>query len=305
MQRMQREAETNTLEYLERYGVNGILDDLSTMALEFRDVLPRWGDVIRTERSRACDDPIARAILGLFDAAHGQYPYSPIVVTPHPTPTGQVALSALSEIEAARSSRGEQKAARACSAIGAVVDAVYRPYVAKLWVLCQLAAGPARKAFRPPSTLGSQIKQLGPLLEGYAPLIDCDAGHIRNAVRHGHFEYDARGDVVTLWDVGDWRKQMKPQEVVDYSRELYQAAAVAFPSALHTYLFEHLLTLGLAPAIYALALRAERKLTPEHESRLALENEMRFDRAFGRIPFEALELHPVGEDLGRSFYRPN
>jgi hypothetical protein len=175
---------------------------------------------IRKRQERENRDPIKAYFLGLLHEAHKNFPNSPLVLLAHPDGVGRSTLRSASALQRLVRTRGEMRAQLAIEAIGCVSEAVYRPYVAKLWALWHLANG---RISRPPLEFGATVQQLARRVNEEV-LVDPLAGRLRNASRHEQYRWLREPGAIHVWNRDGWEAVFRVQELVAAARQMHVVA---------------------------------------------------------------------------------
>lgn len=198
-------------------------------------------------------------LLRLMDEAHRSVRNAWVTVTLDPVVDGQARLQAQAKMEAVAGSRGEERAWLLAEAVAYIAEAVYQPYLVRVWVLHHLR----RRSF--PGTapaFGTLVNQLPRDIPEYPLILESDAAHVRNAIDHPRrgFEYLPRERAVQLRDK-EWTRTLKLSELERMNSRMFQLAAVLFPKALGAFMFDGYARVTTPPFLEYL--RAVRNNDPE------------------------------------------
>ncbi len=144
-------------------------------------------------------DPRCKALLDLLTVAESKVPlgFTEDIAT-HFQPSTMVGfIEVLEPLEEARKLSGEARARALKRALENAGEYLYRPFLTIIWRLTCRTHGDAPP---PPSTLGKLIRELRQRLPQGSPLLDLDAGWLRNGAAHGNWKYHPDQDLVEVWD---------------------------------------------------------------------------------------------------------
>ena len=84
---------------------------------------------------------------------------------------------------------------------------------------------------------GQLVIQLSQRLRAYPGLVDSEAGWRRNAAAHRHWEYEAKDDLLIMWDDSTPRSSIKVVELLKRLNDMYQMSGPTIERVAHLYLF--------------------------------------------------------------------
>jgi hypothetical protein len=144
-------------------------------------------------------DPRCKALLEILALAESKVPLGFTEdIAKHFQPSTMVGfVEVLEPLEEARKLSYEARARALKRALENAAEYLYRPFLTIIWALTCRAREDAPP---PPSTLGKLIRELRQRLPQGSPLLDLDAGWLRNGAAHGNWKYHPEQDLVEVWD---------------------------------------------------------------------------------------------------------
>lgn len=220
--------------------VSGLIDAMEDEELR-TNARQGMAEACRQLKSAASEDPRYSLLVGLAAEVDQHARHAALLVL------GQIDLPAFvrrecEPVEAIQNSfhlRGERRARAVRQAIRDVVEMLYDPYLRKVCNLAHLA----RK--EPPAALGNTgtvVQHAVSLLpkDRYPGLVDPDASFLRNAVAHGHFDYDPGADTMTLWDTNRPPQTFPVEELRDRMWSMYTISGRTFRNVAVLYMLRNL-----------------------------------------------------------------
>lgn len=131
-------------------------------------------------------------------------------------------------LEQAARERGEVRARATVRALREIAEMLYHPYLRVLWCLTCFA----REEWpTTPQRFGALVTGAEKRLhDGYPGLVDPDAGWLRNAAAHSHWQYLSNVDCVYLWDVNGRHGQFA---VIELLSRVFRMYKISGPTLLH------------------------------------------------------------------------
>ena len=184
-------------------------------------------DLIRRRKEDARQDRRYSLLLRLAADADLVAPHLALYIW-HDYPRGERALNisrVLPHLVAAEQSVGETRAREALGALEDVAELLYKPFLRELVRLDVAMKGDASS---PADRLGVLVKQAASRLSAYPGLVDSDAGWLRNAQAHKHFDYDDETDELTLWDDKMPRTKFAVQDLLGRVHRMWELSGPTF-----------------------------------------------------------------------------
>lgn len=197
----------------------------------------------RKEGRRIARSKIGRDLLALIDEADRAVRHSPCIVQPEPTKHGQETLLARGRLLAIDDERGEARARALWSAAAAIAEPLYLDYLRRLWQLAELAEG---RWPRDPPAFGKLVESLRTRLARFPNLLVPLCARVRNAVDHGHIDYNGRSRRIEMNNKDGWRAEMRTRELEALTRAMLREVDI-FRDSMHHFLNSRFLTALIPP----------------------------------------------------------
>jgi len=204
----------------------------------FGEDLRKFGhQLTRMAKRDAMQDPRASLLLKLISEADQNVPLVSMIFLRGAMQSLERLRSQLEPADlliSLDSTRGDVRARALVRAYRETAEWLYEPYLRVLWRLSNFAL---REEKAEPKKFGQLVIQLSQRLEAYPGLVDSEAGWRRNAAAHRHWEYEAKGDLLIMWDENTPRSSITIDHLISRLNEIYLISGLTIERVAQLYLF--------------------------------------------------------------------